>query len=201
MKITRLTSGGRVNNAVITGGTSISPDGKFVVFALFAADPSSLWMRQVLTGSNVQIVAPPEGRIGATTISRDSEFVYYTWFEKDNPQPVLFQVPVFGGTPRKVLAGVDSPITFSPDGRRFAFVRSPEGQIESSLMVATPMAVVSARWSPATATTCFLVLALPGPLEKLSRAPPELSRAVCLRLWLRCWSKGDRKNRSPRKNG
>ena len=136
MKITRLTSGGRVNNGVITGGTSISPDGKFVVFALNQAGRSSLWMRQVLTGSNLQIVAPAEGGSGGTTISRDSEFVYYSWSDKNNPRPALFQVPVFGGTPRKVLADVDSPITFSPDGRRFAFVRAPEGQTESSLILA-----------------------------------------------------------------
>ena len=52
MKIARLTSGGRVNNAVITGATSISPDGQFVIFAMGVAGRSSLWMRQVLTGSN-----------------------------------------------------------------------------------------------------------------------------------------------------
>ncbi|MEK6325271.1 MAG: protein kinase [Acidobacteriota bacterium] len=136
MKIIRLTSGGRVNNAVITGSTSISPDGKFVVFALTEAGRQSLCMRQVLTGSNVQIVAPAEGEFLGTTISRDSEFVYYVWGDRDNPRAVLFQVPVFGGTPRKVLTGINSPITFSPDGRRFAFVRYSEDQIGGSLMVA-----------------------------------------------------------------
>jgi len=32
MKITRLTSGGKIGNAAIKGYTSISPDGKYVVF-------------------------------------------------------------------------------------------------------------------------------------------------------------------------
>jgi eukaryotic-like serine/threonine-protein kinase len=136
MKITRLTSGGRVNNAKIVGSTSISPEGKFVVFELREAGQSSLWMRQVLTGSNVQIVAPSEGYFNGTTISRDSEFVYYVWRDKDFVQSILFQVPVFGGTPRKVLDGVHSPVTFSPDGKRFAFIRDLADQNSESLMVA-----------------------------------------------------------------
>jgi len=136
MKITRLTSGGRVNNAKIVGSTSISPEGKFVVFELREAGQSSLWMRQVLTGSNVQIVAPSDGDFYGTTISRDSEFVYYVWRDKDYVQSILFQVPVFGGTPRKVLDSVHSPVTFSPDGKRFAFIRDLANQNGESLMVA-----------------------------------------------------------------
>ena len=136
MKITRLTTGGRINNASIAGSTSISPDGKFVVFALTEAGRSSLWMRQVLTGSHVQIVAPADGGFRGTTISRDSEFIYYVWGDNGNQRNVLFQVPVLGGTPRKVLTGVNGPITFSPDGQRFAFVRNSDDQSGSSLMVA-----------------------------------------------------------------
>jgi len=142
MKITRLTTGGRVNNTVIAGSTSISADGKFVVFALTEAGRQSLWTRQVLTGSDVQIVAPAEGGILGTTISRDNEFVYYVWGDhyvwddKDSPRDTLFQVPVFGGTPRKVLTGVNSPVTFSPDGHRFAFLRNLRDQGGVSLMVA-----------------------------------------------------------------
>jgi eukaryotic-like serine/threonine-protein kinase len=142
MKITKLTSGGRVNNAVIAGSTSISPDGKFVVFALTEASRQSLWMQQVLTGSNVQIVPPAEGGFLGTTISPDSEFVYYVWgdhyvwSDKDSPRDVLYQVPVLGGTPRKILTGVNSPIALSPDGQRFAFVRNLEDQSGGSLMVA-----------------------------------------------------------------
>ena len=34
MKITKLTSGGRVNGFPIDGSTSISPEGKYVVFTL-----------------------------------------------------------------------------------------------------------------------------------------------------------------------
>src|SRR5262249_53965860 len=77
MKITKLTSGGRVNNILIDGSTSISPDGKWVVYTLIDQGRVSVWVRQISTGSDVQIVAPSDLRNGGTTISNDGEFVYY----------------------------------------------------------------------------------------------------------------------------
>src|SRR5439155_23710926 len=34
----------------------------------------------------------------------------------------LHRAPVLGGTPQKLVTDIDTNITFSPDGRRFAFV-------------------------------------------------------------------------------
>jgi eukaryotic-like serine/threonine-protein kinase len=62
MKITKLTSGGRVNGFPIDGSTSISPDGKYVVFSLNEAGKISLWVRQILTGSDVQILPASDQR-------------------------------------------------------------------------------------------------------------------------------------------
>ena len=132
MKITRLTTGGKIGNAAIRGYASISPDGKYVVFRTTESGKDSLWVRQVLTGSLVKIVPDLGGKIGGTTFSRDGEFIYYSLF--DNPLGTLYQVPVLGGTPRRIMAGVTSPVTFSPDGKQLAFVRPSSS--ESDLMVA-----------------------------------------------------------------
>jgi len=123
MKITRLTSGGKIGNAAIKGYTSISPDGKYVVFRTTEAGKDSLWVRQVLTGSLVKIVPDLGGKIGGTTFSRDGEYVYYSLFDTNNPLGTLYEVPVLGGTPRRIMTGVTSPISFSPDGKQFAFVK------------------------------------------------------------------------------
>ena len=48
----------------------------------------------------------------------------------------LYQVPSLGGTPRQILFDVDSPIGFSPDGKRFVFVRQSPENMTSTLMVA-----------------------------------------------------------------
>ena len=135
MKITKLTSGGRVNGLPIDGSTSISPDGKYVVFTLNEAGKISMWVRQISTGSDVQILPASDLRNNGTTISNDSEFVYYVGMIRGNPSGTLYQIPILGGTPRKVIDRVRSPVSFSPNGSQFTFVREDEQQA-SSLVIA-----------------------------------------------------------------
>ena len=133
MRIARLTTGGKVGNAAIKGYASISPDGKFVVFRTTELGKDSLWVRQVPTGSVVKIVPDLPGKVGGTTFSRDGSLIFFSMFEND-PRGTLYQVPVLGGTPQRIMAGVTTAVTFSPDGKQIAFVRT-EPQ-ESKLMVA-----------------------------------------------------------------
>jgi len=134
MRITPLTTGGKIGNASIKGYTSISPDGKYVVFRTTEAGKDSLWTRQISSGSMVKITPDVDGKIGGTTFSRDGELVYYSQFVKDDSLGTLYQVPTFGTHPRRVMSGVTSPISFSPDGKQFAFVRATAS--ESVLMTA-----------------------------------------------------------------
>ena len=136
MKITKLTSGGRVNGVPIDGSTSISPDGKYVVFTLVDAGKVSMWVRQLATGNDVQIVPPILGGNNGTTISKDGEYVYYVMQTPDDTDRALYQVGILGGTPRKILDRVRGPISFSPDGSQFTFVRSFPNQEGDALMVA-----------------------------------------------------------------
>ena len=149
LKITRLTTGGKIGNASIKGYTSISPDGKYVAFRTAESGRESLWVRQVSTGSLVKIVSDLESKIGPTAFSRDGEFVYYLLF--DNPLGTLYQVPVLGGASRRLMAGVTSPLTFSPDGKQIAFVRPVSS--EFNLIVAnidgTGERVIATRRLPA----------------------------------------------------
>jgi Tol biopolymer transport system component len=90
-------------------------------------------VRQTATASNVQIMSPAEGNYYGTTFSRDGNYVYFTRGEKGASIASLYQVPVLGGTAKKLIEDVDSAITFSPDGKRFVFVR--HSQADSSLIV------------------------------------------------------------------
>ncbi|HEY0384787.1 MAG TPA: DPP IV N-terminal domain-containing protein, partial [Pyrinomonadaceae bacterium] len=86
--------------------------------------------------NNVQIVAPAAVDYRGVTFSPDGNHIYYVINDKlTNPSP-LYQVPVLGGTPRKLLDDVDSTVTFSPDGKRCAFVRGYPATRETSLIVA-----------------------------------------------------------------
>ncbi len=135
MKITKLTSGGRVNGFPIDGSTSISPDGKYVVFTLNQDGKVGMWVRQIATGSDVQILPATDQQNAGTTISNDGAFVYYVGMTRGNPSGTLYQIPLLGGTPRKVLDRIRSPVSFSPDGSQFTFIRESEQQ-ETLLMVA-----------------------------------------------------------------
>lgn len=132
MKVSRLTSNGK------TWSVSISPDGKYAVYVMETEGKASIWVRQISTSSNVQIVPPVEDTTYASTVfSRDGEYVYYNFNDKSTPQDALYQIPVLGGTPRKILTNIGSAITFSPDGKRIAFLRSDVAASgEDQLMVA-----------------------------------------------------------------
>ena len=135
MKLTRLPVTGAVNEAVI------SPDGNYLAYV--ANEPGrqgqGVWVRQVSAASNTQqIVAPAEGTTyDALVFSPDSQHLYYGVMQEGLHLPALFRVPVLGGPAVKVLSdGLGGgPATFSPDGRRLAFVRGEFGR-ELTLYVA-----------------------------------------------------------------
>ncbi|MCA1602840.1 MAG: protein kinase, partial [Acidobacteria bacterium] len=136
MRITKLTFNGKATSAVI------SPDGKQVVYVLDDGGRRSLWLRQVATGSDVKLTEPEDTNYFGLTISPDGTFLYYAFGGTTIQNRVLYRMPVLGGTPRKVVEDIGSPIGFSPDGKQIAFVRSRlrrgvsggSDQAESALM-------------------------------------------------------------------
>lgn len=130
MKLTRLTTSGKVFNA------AISPDGKHVVYATFEGGRQSLWVRQTATQGQVQIIEPAEVVYTGLTFSPDSNHIYYGILSRDFPNRALFRIQTLGGGTTKVLENLRAnPVSFSPDGRQFCFVRYTPGR-ESALMVA-----------------------------------------------------------------
>ncbi len=130
VRLSQLTNTGKA------GVATISPDGKYVVHVVTDGTQSSLWVRQVATASNVQMVPPAESRYIGLTFSPDGNYVYYVVYEKNSPLGVTYQIPVLGGTARKIIEDVDTPMTFSPDGKRFAWIRNFPKAGETALMVA-----------------------------------------------------------------
>ena len=130
LRMTQLTSTGKANLAVI------SPDSRYVVHVVNDGAQASLWVRQVATSSNVEIVKSGETRYVGLTFSPDGNYVYYVVYEKNSPLGTVYQIPVLGGAPRKIIEDVDTPISFSPDGKRFAWVRGYPQSGETALFTA-----------------------------------------------------------------
>lgn len=130
IKLTKFTTDGKVVCA------AISPNGKQVAYAENENERDSLWVRQVSTANTgVQILGPATWRYNALTFSPDNDYVYFTAQEINAPA-ILYRVPALGGTPAKLIEDVDTPPTFSPDGKRIAYLRGYPDARETSVMLA-----------------------------------------------------------------
>ena len=130
-EISRLTRSGKAS------GVAISPDGQYVVYVLFEGEKQSLMVRQVATGSDVQILPPDVVVFYGLAFSPDSNYVYYNVSSKENPLfSSLFKIPVLGGSAVQVVRDIDTAPSFSPDGKRFAFLRGYPEKGEVGLLVA-----------------------------------------------------------------
>jgi Tol biopolymer transport system component len=77
-----------------------------------------------------------EGEVTAITFSPDGNYLYFNKQAVGTGLTTLYQVPSLGGAPRQIMEDVDSPISFSPDGKRFVFVRDSSVAKTSSLLIA-----------------------------------------------------------------
>jgi serine/threonine protein kinase/Tol biopolymer transport system component len=113
----------RVTNAGDVRHCAISPDGKYLAFAAGVPGKVGLWVRQVATHSDIPILPPTARTFMGLAFSRDGNYVYYVLERGNGQSGQLFQVPTLGGQSRKVGGAIDSPVSFSPDGNHFAFLR------------------------------------------------------------------------------
>jgi serine/threonine protein kinase len=122
--ITQITNTGKAELA------AISPDGKYVLNVQNDNGKQSLWLRNVPTGSDTQILAPAAAAYRTLIFSPDGNYVYFrksgisTGSEWD-----LFRTPVLGGTPQLIIRDIDTGIAFSPDGRRVAYARANDPDV------------------------------------------------------------------------
>ena len=78
IQMTRLTQNGRVQ------GVAISPDGRYVAYARREGDEESLWLRQVATRSDLQLLPTGTGFHGLT-FSPDGSYIYFVRSDQKDP--------------------------------------------------------------------------------------------------------------------
>jgi eukaryotic-like serine/threonine-protein kinase len=184
LEITKLTESGKAS------GVGISPDGQYVVYVLVDGEKQSLMVRQVATGSDVQVIPPDVISFSGLTFSPDGNYIYYTASSKENPLfSYLYKIPVLGGSPIQIVRDIDTGPSFSPDGKHFAFLRGVPEKGEVDLLVANadgsgqhvlrakpgrpaPTTMVRPAWSPDGKTIVYLLYE-PGNLQSLYAVSPD----------------------------
>lgn len=117
--------------------TAISPDGKYLLNVHDENGLQALWLRHIPTGSNTELLPPAATRYAGLTFSPDSDYIYCVRRdEAEHTLASLYSSPVLGGTPRLLIKDVDSRVTFSPDGKRFAYLREDHDSPTYELLLA-----------------------------------------------------------------
>jgi Tol biopolymer transport system component len=152
-----------VTNQGIARSAALSPDGRYLAYILVADAQNSIRVRQVATGSDVEILPPQTYRIQGLTFAPDGSYLYYQGLDPARAgYQAVFEVPTLGGTPRKRAYDVDSRVAFSPDGKEISFRRgAPHEQKELLVVlnlaknqerilakVSNPTRLVQTAWSP-----------------------------------------------------
>jgi eukaryotic-like serine/threonine-protein kinase len=114
----------QITNTGTLEGIAMSGDGKFLAEVKNDAGQRTLWVRNIATNTDTQILTAFGNEYVGLNFSPDANYLYFTRGTPDNAAlHSLFVMPVFGGTPRQLVHDVDSAASPSPDGNRFVYLR------------------------------------------------------------------------------
>jgi eukaryotic-like serine/threonine-protein kinase len=118
VSVSQITNLGTLENVAISG------DGKFLAEVKNDAGQRTVWVRNVATNTDTQILSAFPNEYVGLNFSADANYLYFTrGTPENNFAHRVYTMPVFGGTPRQLLYDVDSAPSLSPDGSRFAYLR------------------------------------------------------------------------------
>jgi DNA-binding winged helix-turn-helix (wHTH) protein len=127
LKLVELTATGQSHHV------AISPDAKYVAYTRLSQNSVEIWVRQLTSNTNVELLTAD--RIAGLAFDKSGESLL---FVKGDPS-ALYRVPLIGGVPTKLIEGLEGKFAVSPDGSEIAFIRevvNRDGQREFSLHVA-----------------------------------------------------------------
>ena len=132
MQITPLTENGKAADL------TISPDGRYVGWIVRDGEKQSLWVRQVATGTDVQVLPPDELPFNGLSFSPDGNYLYFVRSDKATfNYSYLYKMASLGGAATQLVRDVDTSVTFSPDGKQMAYMRGVPDEAVWRLMIAS----------------------------------------------------------------
>ncbi len=186
ISIRKVTQSGKATRA------AISPDGKYILNVVSDSGLESLWLRNLPTNSDTQVIPPAPVHYQSLCFSPDGNYLYFVRSEGENRElAYLYRAPLLGGTPQRLATDIDSNISFAPDGRQFAFIRdndpepgkyrlilqSPDGGGEK-VLVSGPVAdcMSGVAWSSDGKTIVCVAIQPSGALSGLTATDVSTSQ-------------------------
>ena len=128
--ITQVTNSGKVLDA------AISPDGKYVLSIVEDKGKMSLWLRNIPTGSNTQVLPPESAIYQNPAFSPDGNYIYYSKASDAAGNSFnLYRIPVLGGDSTVVAKDVDVGPVLTPGGERMAYLRANDPVVGKYLIL------------------------------------------------------------------
>ncbi|HET6200691.1 MAG TPA: protein kinase [Candidatus Acidoferrales bacterium] len=117
---------------------SVSPSGKYMAYGRKSSlNGDSLWIRQLSTSSDTQVLQTLPGGLVSLAFSPDESYLFFRVRAKDQSSRVdLYRMPAFGGQPQLVVRDTDSQVSFIADGRQVCFLRHDPSANKNAIVLA-----------------------------------------------------------------
>ncbi|MFN2392752.1 MAG: winged helix-turn-helix domain-containing protein [Pyrinomonadaceae bacterium] len=141
----------------------ISPDGKYIVYASENQGKQTVWLREMATTTNLQLLPFSDEEYLNLMFSSKSDFIYFVRKPRgaSQDQTSIFRISIFGGVPTKLitdtqgwfsLSPIDDQIAFTrfePDGQSVLMISDTDGKNQRTLAARErPYNFLANRWSP-----------------------------------------------------
>lgn len=130
--VTQATQYGDLNVA------AVSPSGKYMAYGRHSnLHGDSLWLRQLSTSSDTQVLQALPGLLVSLAFSPDESYLFFRVRARDESSRVdLYRMPAFGGQPQLVVRDTDSQVSFVADGRQVCFLRHDPSANKNTIVLA-----------------------------------------------------------------
>jgi eukaryotic-like serine/threonine-protein kinase len=127
ISVSQITNVGTIERIALSG------DGRFLAEVKDDKGQRTLWVRNIATNTDTQILGAFANEYIGIAFSPDGNYLYFVRLTLENTAiSALYVMPVFGGTPKQLIYDIDSIVSVSPDGSRFTYLQLTPGNKDQS---------------------------------------------------------------------